>query len=91
MVSIRRRQMRLGVSSDTHGLLRPEAIAAPRGSDLIIHAGDIGALTGIGLATALAFAREGQQIVIPGRHAEIVIRAHEFLMFLFCRVHGCVR
>ena len=50
-----------------------------------------GALTGIGRATALAFAREGHQIVISGRHAEIVIRAREFLMFLFCRVHGCVR
>ena len=28
--------------SDTHGLLRPEAIEVLRGSDLIIHAGDIG-------------------------------------------------
>ena len=27
--------------SDTHGLLRPEAIAVLRGSDFIIHAGDI--------------------------------------------------
>jgi len=34
--------MRVGVISDTHGLLRPEAIEALRGSDLIIHAGDIG-------------------------------------------------
>ena len=33
----------LGVISDTHGLLRPEAIAALRGSDRILHAGDIGA------------------------------------------------
>ena len=33
----------IGVISDTHGLLRPEAIAALRGSDYIIHAGDIGA------------------------------------------------
>jgi putative phosphoesterase len=32
----------LGIISDTHGLLRPEAIDALRGSDLIIHAGDIG-------------------------------------------------
>lgn len=29
--------------SDTHGLLRPSAIEALRGSDLIVHAGDIGA------------------------------------------------
>jgi uncharacterized protein len=34
--------LRLGVISDTHGLLRPEAVAALRGSDLIIHAGDVG-------------------------------------------------
>jgi putative phosphoesterase len=30
------------VISDTHGLLRPEALAALQGSELIIHAGDIG-------------------------------------------------
>jgi predicted phosphodiesterase len=32
----------VGVISDTHGLLRSEAIDALRGSDLILHAGDIG-------------------------------------------------
>jgi hypothetical protein len=32
----------IGVISDTHGLLRPEALDALRGSDLIIHAGDVG-------------------------------------------------
>ena len=36
------RTLRVGVISDTHGLLRPEAVAALQGSDLIIHAGDIG-------------------------------------------------
>jgi len=34
--------MNIGVISDTHGLLRPEALSALRGSDHIIHAGDIG-------------------------------------------------
>lgn len=34
--------MIIGVISDTHGLLRPEALAALEGSDYIIHAGDIG-------------------------------------------------
>jgi len=34
--------MRLGLISDTHGLLRPEALAALQGSDRIVHAGDIG-------------------------------------------------
>jgi putative phosphoesterase len=32
----------VGVIADTHGLLRPEAVAALRGVDLIVHAGDIG-------------------------------------------------
>jgi uncharacterized protein len=34
--------MFIGVISDTHGLLRPEAVTALRGADRIIHAGDIG-------------------------------------------------
>ena len=32
----------IGLISDTHGLLRPQGRAALRGSDLIIHAGDVG-------------------------------------------------
>ena len=32
----------VGVISDTHGLLRPEALVPLHGSDLIIHAGDVG-------------------------------------------------
>ena len=34
--------LHVGVISDTHGLLRPQAVAALRGSVLIIHAGDVG-------------------------------------------------
>src|SRR4029077_13527744 len=33
---------RIGLISDTHGLLREEALAALRGSELIVHAGDVG-------------------------------------------------
>ena len=33
--------LRVGLISDTHGLLRPEAAAFLRGCDLIVHAGDI--------------------------------------------------
>ncbi len=33
---------RVGLISDTHGLLRPEALAFLRGANQIIHAGDIG-------------------------------------------------
>lgn len=34
----------IGLISDTHGLLRPEAVEALRGSELILHAGDVGRL-----------------------------------------------
>lgn len=34
--------MLVGVISDTHGLLRPEAVAALRGVEHILHAGDVG-------------------------------------------------
>ena len=34
--------LRVGLISDTHGLLRPEAVAYLRGSDFIVHAGDVG-------------------------------------------------
>ncbi|OGR17259.1 MAG: YfcE family phosphodiesterase [Desulfobacterales bacterium GWB2_56_26] len=33
---------RIGIIADTHGLMRPEALKALQGSELIIHAGDIG-------------------------------------------------
>jgi hypothetical protein len=32
----------IGLISDTHGLLRPEAVSALQGCELIIHAGDVG-------------------------------------------------
>jgi putative phosphoesterase len=35
---------RIGLISDTHGLLRKEALQTLRGSELIIHAGDVGKL-----------------------------------------------
>ena len=53
------RQRCIGLISDTHGLLRPEAIDSLHGSDLIIHAGDIGnaevldRLSGIAPVTAV--------------------------------------
>jgi putative phosphoesterase len=51
--------MLVGVISDTHGLLRPEALAALHGVDHILHAGDVGdsdvleALRGIAPITAI--------------------------------------
>lgn len=35
--------MLVGLISDTHGLMRPEALQALAGVDLILHAGDVGA------------------------------------------------
>ena len=43
MRSVVRENINVGVISDTHGLIRQEAIEALRDSDLIIHAGDVGA------------------------------------------------
>lgn len=45
---------RLGIISDTHGLLRPEAIAFLRGCDHILHGGDIGAGTILDELAAIA-------------------------------------
>jgi len=45
---------RIGVISDTHGLLRPEALQALRNSELIIHAGDIGKATVLDALRTLA-------------------------------------
>jgi len=51
--------VRVGLISDTHGLLRPEALRALEGSQLIVHAGDVGSaavleeLAGIALVVAI--------------------------------------
>jgi uncharacterized protein len=44
----------IGVISDTHGLLRPEALAALRGCAHIIHAGDVGAIEILDALRAIA-------------------------------------
>jgi uncharacterized protein len=44
----------IGVISDTHGLLRPEAIEALRGSELIVHAGDVGKVDVLDALRAIA-------------------------------------
>lgn len=46
--------MLIGVISDTHGLLRPEAVEALRESEQIIHAGDVGAPEVLDQLAALA-------------------------------------
>jgi putative phosphoesterase len=44
----------VGVISDTHGLLRPEAVEVLRGADRIIHAGDVGGPEVLAALEALA-------------------------------------
>lgn len=44
----------VGVISDTHGLVRPAALAALKGSDVIVHAGDIGAPEVLSALAAIA-------------------------------------
>jgi putative phosphoesterase len=46
--------MNIGVISDTHGLLRAEALQALQGSDLIVHAGDIGSMEVLDLLRQIA-------------------------------------
>jgi len=57
--------------SDTHGLLRPEALAALQGSDRIIHGGDIGAAAVLTALAALApvTAVRGNNDCDPWAHA----------------------
>jgi uncharacterized protein len=45
---------RVGVIADTHGLLRPEAVAALVSVDLIVHAGDIGSQAIVDELSAIA-------------------------------------
>lgn len=54
MPSIKTPSITIGVISDTHGLLRPEALEALRGSQHIIHAGDIGSPEILDLLSAIA-------------------------------------
>src|SRR5260370_42233269 len=61
---------RIGVISDTHGLVRPEALRALAGADLIVHAGDVGAPEGPDALRALAPVVAGGGNNHPGRWAK---------------------
>ena len=68
----------IGVISDTHGLLRPEAVDALRGVSQILHAGDVGApevldgLRAIAPLTAVRgnVDREASARILP--HSEVI-------------------
>lgn len=86
--------IRIGLISDTHGLLRPEALEYLRGSDRIIHGGDIGdpaileALAAIAPLTAVrgnndhgAWARDlrdVESVAIEGVRIFVVHDVHDF-------------
>ncbi len=44
----------IGVISDTHGLLRPQAVAALQGVEIIVHAGDLGGPEVLARLTSIA-------------------------------------
>ncbi|MCA1979498.1 MAG: metallophosphatase family protein [Thiobacillus sp.] len=60
--------MRIGLISDTHGLLRPEALAALAGCDHIIHAGDIGSRSGKSNGVLEALAALAPLTVVRGNN-----------------------
>jgi uncharacterized protein len=78
--------VRVGVISDTDGLLRPEAVAAFRGVDHILHAGDIGGedvLEGLGRiaeVTACAGNNDGWRCGPAGRSARVTLAGTRFLL-----------
>jgi predicted phosphodiesterase len=64
----RGRAMKVGVISDTHGLLRPEALAALEGCALIVHAGDIGkpqVLEALAALAPLRVVRGNNDLALP--------------------------
>ncbi len=78
--------MRIGVISDTHGLVRPEVARVFRGVDHILHAGDIGGeevlgeLERIAPVTACAGNNDGWRCGRAGRTARITLEGLRFLL-----------
>jgi uncharacterized protein len=58
----------VGLIADTHGLLRPEAIAALQGCAHIVHAGDIGSRTGDPRGVLDGLARMAPLTVVRGNN-----------------------
>ena len=58
----------IGLIADTHGLLRPEAVAALEGCAHIVHAGDIGSRTGEPRGVLDALARMAPLTVVRGNN-----------------------
>jgi uncharacterized protein len=75
--------MRIGVISDTHGMLRPAAIEALRGVEHILHAGDVGdpAILDV-LRTLAPVTAIGGNIDVAGTCA--YLPATEVIRFICC-------
>jgi putative phosphoesterase len=83
----------IGIISDTHGLLRPEAVDALQGSDMIIHAGDIGrknVLDGLG-AIAPVIAVRGNMDREDWSYKFRMIEVVELNKFLLYMIHDLGR
>jgi putative phosphoesterase len=78
--------MRIGVISDTHGLLRPEVLRAFAGVDHILHSGDIGGeevlhdLRALAPVTACAGNVDGFRCGDAGESARVVLAGKRFLL-----------
>jgi len=78
--------VRIGVISDTHGVVRPEALSALRGSDHLLHAGDIGgedvlaALGELAPVTAVAGNIDGFRCGEAGETAHVVLDGVRFFL-----------
>ena len=78
--------LRIGVISDTHGLLRPEALEVFAGVDHILHAGDIGgedvleALRALAPVTAVAGNVDGFRCGEAGPEARVTLGGLRFYL-----------
>lgn len=84
---------RIGLISDTHGLLRPEALQALRGSELILHAGDVGKPEIIAALRELAPVIAVRGNVDKGEWAKslpdtAVVRAGSVLLYVLHDLHA---
>lgn len=82
--------MRLGIISDTHGLLRPQVFEVFREVDLILHAGDIGSPDLLTELEAIAPVRAvfGNTDGFDVRHVVPEVVEEEIEGFKFLLVHG---
>ena len=84
---------RIGLISDTHGLLRPEALEALRGSELIVHAGDVGKPEILTALRTLALVIAVRGNVDKGDWAKAlpetaVVQAGEAMLYVLHDVHA---